>query len=364
MNIYKLKFVNKVTFMLTYCFSVIFPLFVSIDATITPLDNSVPYLVSGGRALVWSAGVDALSVAGSSFVRVNERGIVTQPSHWSVRDLRENGWRVRRCLPGGGSLCEMSNVSRVFPTDPNKPRFSASHTLPPLRCTRDRAQRILDHNWGYDISACDVLDGGGDVVFFGHSVAFMDTEITQVKYWLLCVLAIFIVRSFSYKVKTRLEYLTSPNTLGFSSDQWTIGACALSIILAITPNFTSELVTEEDFICCCFLVFYSFLYIMVWVFNRHDPHAPIYNLIAVTLQVTASRLYKGIETPYGGVLLYVLMTRMFMKLIGGWKLPHAITVACDSILVSLLAVFGTPFDGIYVVIIAIAAFGTADLLQT
>lgn len=329
---------------------------------IQPLDNSVPFLVSSGRPVVWSAGVDAVSVAGSSFVRVNERGIVTQPSHWSVRDLRENGWHVRQCLPGGGSLCEMSNVSRVFPTAPNKPRFSASHTLRPLRCTRDNAQRVLDHNWGYDISACDVLDGGGDVVFFQHSVAFKDTEITQVKYWLLCVLAIFIVRSFSYKVKTRFEHTT--NTLGFSSDQWTIAACALSIILAITPNFTSELVTDEDFICCCFLVFYSFLYIMVWVFNRHDPHAPIYNLIAATLQITASRLYKSIETPYGGVLLYVLMTRMFMKLRGGWKLPHAITVASDSMLLSLLSVFATPFTGIYVIIIAIVAFATADVLPT
>ena len=76
-----------------------------ISATITPLDNAVPYLVSEGRGLVWSAGGDALAVAGSSFVRVNERGLVWQASHWSVRDLRGDGWHVRRCLPGGDSLC-------------------------------------------------------------------------------------------------------------------------------------------------------------------------------------------------------------------------------------------------------------------
>lgn len=342
------------------CLILSFPLLGT--ATITPLDNAVPYLVSEGRGLVWSSGGDALAVAGSSFVRVNGRGLVRQASHWSVRDLRGNGWHVRRCLPGGDSLCEMGNQSRVFPASPNQPRFSARHTPPSLRCTRDKGQRILDHTWGYDISACDVLDGGGDVVFYRHSVAFRDTEITQVKYWTLCVLAVFIVRSFSYKVKSRFDHSPAPNTLGFSSDQWTIAACAVSIILAITPTFTSELVTQEDFICCCFLVFYSFLYIMVWVFNRHDPHAPIYNLIAATLQITASRLYKGIETPYAGVLLYVIITRMFMKLRAGWHLPHAITVACDSLLVSLFAVYGIPFQGIYVVIIAIIAFASGDFL--
>ena len=331
------------------------------SAAIYPVDDHVPFLVSRGRVLVWSDGADALLVAGSRFVRVNQRGVTMKASHWSVRRLGGLGWEERACFPGVGSLCEVSNVSRVFPAE--RPRFSSRHRPGGLGCTRASSERILDHDWGYDVSACDVLDGGGDVLFYDHTVAFKDTGISPVRYWLLCVLSVFVVRSFSYKLRGRLHCEGGVHQCEwFSSDQWTIGACALSILVSITPDFTTELVTDEDFLCCTFLVLYGAFYMFMWVAARHDPNPPIYNLIAVTLQLTASRLYKGIETPYGGVLLYVIFTRLLMKLRAGWNLIQCITVCLDCMLVTLLSVFGVPFSGTYVIVVGILAFATSDLL--
>ena len=329
--------------------------------SIIPIDDTVPYLTSLGRPLQWSNGADALMLAGRGFIRVNQRGITTKSSGWTVRDLGENGWQTRRCLPGGNSLCESSNTSRVFPTDPNRPRYSARHRPSSLRCTRDKSQRMLDHTWEYDISACDVLDGGGDVVVWHHRVAIRDTGVSSLKYWVLCILAIFIVRSFSYKAMTQYDPGHTPMS-GLSKDQWTIAACSVSVLLAITPNSASELVTEEDLFCCCFLVFYSAFYILVWTVFRHSANAPIYNLIAATLQITVSRLYKGIETPYSGVLIYVVITRLLIKLRCPFSVARCLTLSVDCMLISLLAVFGVSFQGIYTVVIAILAFATSDCL--
>lgn len=331
----------------------------AVAGTILPVDDSVPFLATQGSPIDWTRGKDALLLAGSSFVRVNRRGITLKPPHWTMRDLGTMGWDVRACIPGGHSLCESGNTSRVFPVD-TPPRFAARHRPHALRCTRADSKRILDHDATYDVSSCDVLDGGGDVVVYQHRVAFRDTQISNIKYWLLCILAVVVVRSFSWKITTQMEQKNPGSTL--QNDQWTILACAASILLSITPNFTEELVTYEDLFCCSFLVIYSAIYIGVWVLNRHDKKAPIYNLIAATLQLTSSRLYKGIETPYAGVLLYVIITRMLIKIRGQWNFIQAVTSAWDSLLITIIAIFGFPFDQIYVLVVAVAAFATADLL--
>ena len=329
-------------------------------AIIYPLDDTVPFLTTQGRQLDWSQGPDALAVAGSSLVRVNRRGVVMKAAHWSLRDLEQLGWQVSTCLPGGHALCQTSNTSRVFPTDP--PRFAARHRPSELKCTRESSKRVLDHDWHYDISSCDVLDGGGDVVVYQHRVAYKDTGISTFQYWLLCILAVFVVRSFSYRIQSQLDSQKRNDTwYGFTNDQITVLACALSVILAISPDFISQLVTWEDLLCCSFFVIYAAVYILAYGVHRHDPKAPLYNLIAATLQLTASRLYKGVETPFAPVLLYVIITRCLIKVRSPWNLIQAITVACDCMLISLLCVFGFPYQPIYIIIVTIMAFATVDL---
>lgn len=341
------------------------------QGTIYPLDDQVPGLVSLGAPVGWWAGADALLLAGSRCVRVNQRGVATKPGGWSMRDLAQDGWEVRRCVPGGeGSLC-VANGSRVFPL--GGARFSASHRPGGLRCTRETTARALDHEWGYDVSACDVLDGGGDVVVYDHLVAVRDTGMSPARYWLLCVLAVFVVRCFSYRARrlSGTACLTKPPVaqpdpdvhLGLTTDQWTIAACGLSIVAAVTPNLPAELVTEEDLMGCSFLVVYACLYMGIWVSHRRSPDAPLYNLIGATLHITASRLYKGIETPYTGVLLFVIGTRLIMKLRGPWGVVRGTIMAADCMLVSVLAVYGISFGGVYVVIIGLLAFVTADVLS-
>ena len=329
-----------------------------VSGTMTSLDNVVPYLTTESRQFEWGVGGDALRVAASSFVRVNQRGVITQPPDRTVRDLGSIGWQVYQCLPGGNSLCEISNTSRVFPMDPDLPRFSARHRPAPLKCTRDFTHRILDTHWGYDISACDVLDSGGDIVFHQRQVAIKNTEISTWKYWTLCVLTVFIVRSFSTKVKARHD----ANLLQLSPDQYTIGACCLSTLLVITPDFTSELVTSEDLVSCCFLVCYSTFYVLTWCSFRHETNASIYNLIASTVLLTTCRLYKTIDTPFTPFILYVVASRTLMKLRNGFRFFQCVTVCADSMLISLLIVYGCSIKGVYVIIIAILAFATSDWL--
>jgi len=336
-------------------------------AEVFNLDDSVPLLASNGREVRWSGGWDALVVADSCCTRVNVRGIYAKPSHWTPRaDLPDAGWASAPCVPGGGGALCAAPFGSIFPSA-ERPRYNASAAWGGAGCTRGNDGRVLDPAHGYDVSACDVLDGGGDVLVCGRVAYFQRTAVSTWAYWLLCLLAVFVVRSLSYLVVN--SRAAGAHGKGGCSDWVTVAACVAALPLALAPDGDSGFVTvEERFfyiaVCC-----YSGAYALLFAYRswrssegvHEDP--PIYNLIAATLQVISSRLYLGAETPYNPVILWAVATRALVKLRGGkGGFTVRLTVFADSLVLSLMGVLGFGYSGLYLVAVFALAMATSDAL--
>jgi hypothetical protein len=328
------------------------------------MDDSTPWLASSGRAVRWSGGWDALVVADSSCTRVNARGIYAKPSHWSPRKgLDSLGWASAPCMPdGGGALC-VAPFGAIFPSAA-RPRYNASGAWGGAGCSRGDDGRALDPAYGYDVSACDVLDGGGDVVVCGRVALFRRTAVSTWVYWTLCLLAVFVVRSLSYLVVHK-----AGGGRGKGCSDWvTVAACVAALPLALAPDGDAGFVTDEErlffAVICTYAGGYSLLFAYRFQYEEgvaEDP--PIYNLIAATLQVIASRLYLGAETPYNPVILWAVATRALLKL-RAERCGFAVrlTIFADSLVLSLMAVLGFGYNSLYLVAVFALAMATSDAM--
>ena len=87
---------------------------------------------------------------------------------------------------------------------------------------------------------------------------------------------------------------------------------------------------------------------------------PVYNLAAAVLQLIASRLYTGAETPYNPVILFILFTRAITKL----QQPscgHALTALLDACYIALGCELGFLPDTAYLVALVAAAYLISQL---
>lgn len=238
-----------------------------------------------------------------------------------------------------------------------------------MGCSRGADGRALDAGGGYDLSACDVLDGGGDAVLCGRTLAYRRTGVSTGVYWSLCLLSVYAVRSLSYLVVRRLEPGAAPGAGQAlpASDTLTVLACLASAVLCLAPLGDTVFVTREEQLFVWMACVYVAVYLGVWALVRGDPLArtdpPIYNLIAGTLQLTAARLYTGVQTPYNPVIIWAIATRAMTKLRARWHPAAALTIFMDAGLLSLLCVLG--FDGspCYLVAIGAVALATSDLFD-
>lgn len=329
------------------------------------LGDSTPWLVSAGGRVTFSSGWDAFVVADSSCVRVSARGVQAKPSHWTPRALGPT-WTSRACAPGPlPSLCELSDGSLAFP-EPSLarlPAYNASRAWGGLECTRQADGRVMDPSYAYDVSACDVLDGG-DAVLCGRTLSFARTGLSEWAYWALCVIAVFLTRSLSHLVVERASRHARQG--GFWEDLLVIASCVAVIPLSLLPNAYEWLVTDEDYVFYLVMCVYAGTYVLLYAVyccgsQYSDP--PIYNLIAATLQLIASRLYLSAETPYNTVIIWAISTRALMKLRSHqdqWVVGF--TTLFDSLVLSLMCVLGFTFDSLYLVPIFCLSLCTSDAL--
>ena len=323
------------------------------------VDDSVPRISSNGAGVRWDGGWDAMVVADSCCVRVNARGVFAKPSHWTPRDLSGSGWTGAECIPNGGSLCTTSN-GEMFPS--STPRYNASRAWGRGACVRRADGRTLDAEHGYDLSACDVLDSGGDVVVCGRTASFRRTAMGNVPYWMVCVLAVYMVRSLSFSIVHRLQ--AQP---GGDYGDTTAWACLLVLPLVLAPegDIGSVTVEEQLFfgVMCCYTVLYLGLFVVYRRVHADGEKAdpPIYNLITGTLQVIACRLYCGAETPYNPVLIWALGTRALVKLMSEFEETTSVTTFVDSLVLSLMCVMGFGGNPLYLMGVFAAALAAADV---
>ena len=302
------------------------------------------------------------------------------------------GWKAKQCEPTSGSLCAHGNWT-VFPVEPSVPSYNPMYTLNGedwIGCTRENDGRVLEAGLNtYDMSSCDVLDGGWDVLLVDHTLAFKNTAVDTWIYWTLCLLVIYIVRSLSYLVVLRLHPAEDQKACGARGkamnavkmkgawggvpavDVWTrstnartAGACLLTWVLCVLPVWNTVYVTVEEQLFFLGVSMYVLFYAIMWYMSTHTEDPPLYNMVVATVLLAVTRLYTGAETPYTPVLMWAVGTRTLMKLRNTyWSRIVATTVMLDSFLLSLLAVLGFEYSHLYLILIGALALIASDVLE-
>lgn len=341
------------------------------------VDDSVPWLRSKSTAISFDSGWDSFVVADSACVRVNSRGVQTKPSHWDpvpAGDL-SGPWIHAECAAGQGALCWKtgSGGGAVFPSAFRGPPpvYNPAFAWGGLECSRAYDGRWLDGSAPvYDVSSCDVLDGGGDLVLCGRDLYYGRSGLPVASYWAVCVIAVFVVRSLSYLVVRKIS--SAPGAEHSKKYLWqdalTVLACLVVLPLCLAPWGSLWFITREEaffyVFSCCYVGMYALIFaVHAWYGTQNDP--PIYNLIAGTLQIIASRLYLSSETPYNPVIIWAIGTRALVKVRAGkdQRLYVGLSTLVDSLYLSLLCVLGFQHDPRFLVIIFGLSLATSDILM-
>lgn len=339
-----------------------------IRAEIFDLDDSAPWIRSSGADIQFFKGWDSFVVVDSSCVRVNARGVQAKPSHWSPRVLSK--WARQTCVPGpSDSLCE-TETGAIFPGRGRgyPPAYDPSSAWGGLSCSRESDGRLLyPSSRVYELSACDVLDGGGDAVLCGRTLAVARTALPDWAYWTVCLIAVYAVRSLSYLVAERVEHDGADKQRSAWHDALTVVACLSVLPLCLAPDGDAWFVTHEEAfffaVACGYVGIYACLF-AVYVFEGGGPDPPVYNLIAATLQVIACRLYCGAETPYNPVVIWAIGTRALVKLRSPnfGKMRVGLSALMDSLFLSLMCVLGFEYNPHYLAAIFTLSMATSDTL--
>ena len=184
-----------------------------------------------------------------------------------------------------------------------------------------------------------------------------------------------------------------------------VSACAFTCILVISQG-DFVYVTEEELLFHRFTLFYVVAYALIFVGNRlvhslqlqwrnsrksnsawNDP--PFYNLLAGVMQLVASRLYCGAETPYNPPIIFIVAVRLAVKsrrgniitnilntndTIADFQLfqPRSVihhvdilrnlTLLLDAFMLSLVCILGFSPDSQYLIALFAAANAAADTL--
>jgi len=341
--------------------------------TIYQIDDSRPFITSGGIPVQWHTGAAAAKIISSSILRIHPRGLYFKQRTWHIRDLQSAGWSSVPCFPSAHGLCELRDGSVLFPS--TDPPFVNENLV--WKCGSQATSRIITNQTGrYDASACDVLDAGVDYVFSDGIIYSLQTGLAQWTYWAICLLVIYLVRCLSKYVLASLtkkdkqednkakksDILPNPITCLLAS-----AATTLLVVGQGDHVFT----THEDLIFYWFTVFYIGAYECLFLCTRflayvkhtekRDP--PFYNLLAGVLQLVASRLYVGAETPYNPPIIFIIAVRMVVKSHRKPDLLRCITLLLDSLMLSLTCVYGFGPATHYLAAVFVAAVAWADFLM-
>ena len=332
------------------------------------LDDARPALSVGGQPVRWHSGSASQLILSSLMVRAHPRGLMFRPQHWHMRDLSDLGWSAEGCAPSARGLCETQEAIRglasiMFP----------SHQAPVVgqdeadACPSSSTGRVVTNTSRYDASACDVLDARWDYFYSQSTIRRAQTELPAWVYWAVCLLVVYLVRCLSRYVLASLDKGKERPVL--PEPLLCLGACAACTVLVVAQG-DACFVTEEDLLYYRFTVFYIVAYTALFagarlaramrVSSARDP--PFYNLLAGVLQLVASRLYVGAETPYNPPLVFVVAVRAAVKSRRGADLLRAATLMLDAFMLALMCSLGFAPDRRYLVGLFAGALAWADFL--
>lgn len=103
------------------------------------------------------------------------------------------------------------------------------------------------------------------------------------------------------------------------------------IIILTKPQGLDLYATQHDLffyvvtvLYCCFYIFYH-----IWHYITLKRMAPVFNLAGGVLQLISTCFYAGSETPYDIIVICILITRAFVKMLspGG---PNVVSALFDA----------------------------------
>jgi hypothetical protein len=344
-----------------------------------PLDQAYPQLVSEQTALAWPDGGAAYLVASSGLVRVNLRGVQSRGAGVHLRDLPTLGWRSLACNVSAYALCR-SAAGDVFPSSaPRVGELFREEALPGgweegLGCSNSRG-KVVTAERVYDVSACDVLDEGLDVVYSRGRVYQRRSGLGAPVYWVLVVLGVLLIRALSYNIKALAGHAAQGDLAGgvnkalaghaapgesgpdkgAAAAQWPALAWTTLAWCILVAEGDGVYATVEDALCFWFCVAYVALYVAYHasLLAAADPagEPPIFNVLVGTLQLIVCRLFGGALTPYNPVLLVMVGTRMCMKLqaMRGDSYVRRCTICLDALWVGIFTEYAFLPDTMYLV---------------
>ena len=327
------------------------------------LQDARPVLSSEDLPLHWWDGGPAFILASAGATRLNFRGLYTYPPEALVRGERElaaAGWHGVACNVSAWALCS-SDVGHALPAGrPRTPERSAlveTDGWADLGCA-DSLGKVLVGEGVYDLSACDVLDEGVDLLYTPGKLYHRHGALPLWKYWLCVVLAIVLVRSLSHNVKG----LWAPDSTAEPRHQQRPAlAAALVLVGLAVADGDGAYVTVADQAFFWGTILYIAAYLGMHVAHRARG-TPVFNVIVATLQLAAMRFYTAAETPYNLVLIGMLACRGWTKLLLARQRTHGLSLMLDAVYLSLCIELA--FNGTRELLVAVlgAAFIGGQLL--
>ena len=333
-------------------------------------DANRPGLSSNGGQLAWWDGGPAFALASSGAVRLNFRGLFVYPPSVVVRGELDAapealGWHKVACNVSAWALCS-SEVGHVLPaSSPRMPERQETVLVDgwnDLACAQSSGKTLVSAG-AYDISACDVFDEGLDLLYTPGYLYHRHTSMSPWEYWVYVVLAVVLVRCLSYNVQS----LWLPEGSAAIRKQWVPLVCSTALLVLVLVDGDSIYVTQGDVLFFWCTVAYVAVYLVMHLGTRAAQNTgyeqPVFNVIVGTLQLVGMRFYTAAETPYNTVLVGMLASRGWTKML----LPtlsenHGASLVFDSLYLSLCIELA--FDGTREMLVGVlgVAFMAGQLL--
>ena len=278
-----------------------------------------PFLTIEAKATDWNTGLANALLETSLGVRVGPRGM-----HFYNHTLDTEN--TIPCARAQSALCRMQDGSLVLPTA--SPRYgTGTHEC-------DGWGRTLVTANVYDISMCDIMSGttlvwvpdNGGLLRLQHELGM--------GYWYIvtAIIVLFLVVSLGQNV-ARITGDEAAITYPVATEVMCLAQCT---ILLFQHNPFHVFLTHQDRLLLVVFNVYVLLYLVRHLFELVlEAHVFTLNVITATLVLVTARLYGSFETPYAPLFTFLLLTRLWHKIIHNRGSTEKLTIAMDVVVTAL-----------------------------
>lgn len=341
-----------------------------IDSRIYTITHGAPKIQVSSTTIDFHEGGGAFLLMSQDIMRFSSRSLrVTSGQEFTVytpnfhHTLSRQEWQESPCHLSPFAMCELAS-GKVFPASKVGSQVGYRNPWEGLvsSCSSGTG-KVITNTDQYDVTSCDILDESLDIVYHQGILYYRISELTWWKYWVLVIGSVYLVRSISLNVMSKL-----PSSLGMSGNSEnnhtnsipqqypTLLANGILWLIITLDTHPKVFVTENDqlfyWVTQAYIVGYL-LFHSYHCFSRLISPQPlvyleprIFNLTTASLQLAAMKLYQSSETPYVLILVSLFSVRIWEKL-QVHSLSFVLTGLVDCMYVSLLLEVGFEYDLYY-----------------